>query len=902
MTRRTMLISIVGVLLAGSPRGAAQSSTSDDWPRADEAVEALVTDGRIDELEKKLSTAPAIEKNHLLARARLHRARQITDAKQRAELFAEADTLFTEWIAALEKDARRGQVRAVLHLAKARTLHANTLLAMRVDPELIDFEASNGEFGNRAALRTLLDVCRSEYRKAEREMAPYLERGTQEEDQVLLENLEEDFRNAQLDLTMNLGWTHYYLGVVHEGAATERRALHAQAERAFQELVGLELEGRMKAICHLALAMSQREQQRLGDAARNFDAALRSAATFDLTARIRYELARGQLAENLYEAARETLQPLTSRAPRELAESERPGRLYVQLAHLLAGTSFLREAQAKVKERQDEIARTQAQRLREAGLTRLKIVSGWGPPWPALVRIHIAAGADRDTPPDQLTPLELLCTAQVLAGGGQPEAALERLLVASRREHADDELKADILYELGRVQYQLDDRRAAALTFDTLAREHPKHLRAAQSAAFAYQLWGRVAEQTKAPSDYEKLADTLAYALTNFPDHPGHEEALWLLPRALQLAGRFEQATERYAALPESHPRWEEAQYRRTLCARDALAASRKTLPADTLRSRGAGVAELLAAYARDALARAEASDKRDTVLSWSAEALAAAGELLDSTGIEAHEDALRTLARFESDYPKSALVGRVLAVRIRALRGLNRFDEARKSLAEYVRTATPAEVGPTLTSLARSMQDEVERATAAGRAEDAKRLAGEAAETFAELEQWVEREGRREGQLELVQRGRLEMCYLAGDYAAALRLVDALLARNPRSGLQQHRRAAILTAMLAPDAPHETVEAAQKAWSTVLADESIRRRAPDRYWEARYNWLMLHARLGHAQEVAEAIYEESRWRTDLGGEAWRPRFETLYRSSGGQKTLEAAPTTATTPATLEPG
>lgn len=879
----------------------AQVGGVDPWPRAGDDIEALVVEGRADELDKRLATAAVTDKNHLLARARLHRARQLSDPAARSAMIAQAGTLFEEWLDALEKAARRGEARSVLHLAEGRILYANSLLALRIDPELVDFDASNGRFGDRALLRTLLDTCRAQYRKAERELAPYLERGTEEEDQVLLENLEEEFRNAQLDLTMNLGWTHYYLGRVYDGAPSEKRALHAQAERAFNELIGLELEGPMKAVCHLALAMAQREQGRMNDAGRNFDTALRSTSKFELVARIRYELARGQLAENLYEAARETLQPLTARDPHDLAQSEQGGRLYLQLAHLLSGASYLAQSQAIVRQRQDDIARTQAQRLRETGLARLKIVSGWGPPWPALVRAQIAAGADLDTPPESLTPLELFCTAQVLSGAGQTAAALQRLALAARADTADDELKGDILYELGRVQYQLDDRRSAAATFDTLARDFRRHPRSAQAATFAYQLRGRIAEQSKQPEDYAKLADTLARLLADFPEHPAREEAVWLLPRALQLAGRFDEATTRYAEIPPSHPRWEEAQYRRTLCARDALSAVRGDLGAEALRTRAVQVADLLMTYAADARGRAAKAEPADRTAAWSAEALVAAGELLVSAGVGEHDAALRALAQFERDYPKSPLLGRVLAIRIRALRGGQKFDDARKLLSEYLRAADPAEVGPTLMALARGMQDEVERLAAAGRDDDARRLAGEAALTFAELENWVAREGRREGQLELVQRGRLEMCYLAGDYATALQLVDGLLARNPRSGPQQHRKAAILTAMLEPDAPREAVEAAQRAWGTVLADESIRRRAPERYWEARYNWLMLHARLGHAQEVADAIYEESRWRPGLGGEAWRPRFDALYRASGGTRSLEAPTTDAATRANDSP-
>jgi tetratricopeptide (TPR) repeat protein len=104
-------------------------------------------------------------------------------------------------------------------------------------------------------------------------------------------------------------------------------------------------------------------------------------------------------------------------------------------------------------------------------------------------------------------------------------------------------------------------RRPAAEVFGKLAVEYRGHAKAAQAATFAYQLWGQVAERSRASADYLQLAATLRNLLESFGDHPQRAEALWLLPVALQLAGRFDEAAGEFAKVAETSPHWEEAQY-----------------------------------------------------------------------------------------------------------------------------------------------------------------------------------------------------------------------------------------------------------------------------------------------------------------------------------------------------
>ena len=83
----------------------------------------------------------------------------------------------------------------------------------------------------------------------------------------------------------------------------------------------------------------------------------------------------------------------------------------------------------------------------------------------------------------------------------------------------------------------------------------------------------------------------------------------------------------------------------------------------------------------------------------WSAEARINAAELLVGQGVEQYEPALEAVADFEDKHPDSELVGRLLALRIRANRGLRRFERATAILEQYLQSVSPEKAGAVLAS-----------------------------------------------------------------------------------------------------------------------------------------------------------------------------------------------------------
>ncbi|MCK4342833.1 MAG: tetratricopeptide repeat protein [Phycisphaerae bacterium] len=868
VTALLLITSIVTAQLAAQERDAELS----------EDLQRLVSEGKAAELETRLRGGRTAEEKHLIAQAYANKARRARDARDRKRAFEKADEKYRLWIDTLERAARRGRLTDRVRLAAGRVQYAGMILSGRAANDLDEFEISLGRRGDRKLLEKLLKAALQLYEQAGREIPSSVDLSKDEEEDLLAAGLYDTLRSTRLDLMLNTGWANYYLGVL---AKKEKRGEYlAAAEREFQELINSGQTGQMHYLCYLALAMTQREEGRFKDAEDSFRYALEDDVEWTTEARIRYELARCQIKAGKFDEARTTLRPLAEKDLRHLSAADRPARFYINLAHLWYANSYLVEAEVVRRQARGSMSETailqKARLSREKGLSRMNRLAGQGGPWPALVRIYVAKSVNLRRSLRELSVMELVFTAGMQTDAKRYKDALKRLEEASSREGLSANLAADVLFETGRCQFQLRREREAALAFQKLAAEHREHAKAPQAATLAYQLWGKIAERSKRPEDYLQLAATLRNLIVSFADHPDREEAVWLLPLSLQLAQRFDEAAEQFAKVPAGTENWEEARYRRVICGRKAVEAARESLGVDEYRAKGKQAAEELTRYADEALARSASALSSEAVLKWSAQARLTAGELLLSQGVEDHQRALQCVEAFETKYPDSELAGRAWAVRIRAYCGLREFQHAAEMLNQFLETAAPAQIGGTLAALAKGMQDEVERLLEDGQTDTARKLATDSIAAFEELEKWVRADPRRAQNLGFVLSGRARMQYLAGQYEEARRIVAELLEQDPKNGNYQQLRALILTARLPADAAPDQLKEVQEAWAVLLTDPAIRTYAPQRYWEARYNWLALALRLGNAADVEQAITQERVWYPDLGGTPWQEKLAGL--------------------------
>ena len=862
-------------------------------------VEHAVREGSAETLETKFRGGRTPDEIHLIAQSYANRARRAKSNPERERALDEAERRYRSWIAALEKVGKDEPTpKSDVAVAAARVEYAGLLMGLRAASDLDPFEITAGRQGDRDRIRTVLTAAREQYAQAAKLVHPLHEQLGRREDELLAAGIYDTIIQLKLDITFNEGWAGYYLGLIEPPDDPKRTEALRLAEQRFQEMLDSGRAGRMTHQCYLGLAMAQRELKRYAEAERNFALALREGPEPAVEAQARCELARLHVVTGKFAEARTVLEPVAAKDGRDLSADSPLLRFYVNLALLLDASSYLGEADTVRTEAAGSAAKAallrRADRARETGLAKLSRLAGRGGPWPAIVQIYISANIDLRADITTLSPTELLYTARYLLDGGQPREALRRLREAwsrpefqkpaAQRSPEDMELAGRLLLELGKAHYRSGDPRQAATTFDRLAREFRGHESAPQGATFAYQLWVEIARKGKQREDYARLADTLLNLIQSFPDHPERGEALWLLPVAWQAAGRYAQAADEFAKVPPSSKHHEEAQFRVVLCRRLALEGARGGQSREEYAAQAQAVATALLRYAEQATRRAADLTKLEAqdVLKGSAEARVNAAELFASAGVEQFEAAIRSVEGFEILYPDSGsdVVGRVLAVRIRAYRGLRQFPKATELLERYLQTVPAERAGAVLASLAHGMQEEVERLHQDGQVEAARQLAAESVDTFVQLEQWLQKDAKRASQAAVVAFGRAEMLYTAGNHERAQEIVTGLLKQSPQNGNYQRLLALIRSAQLTDASSPEQVQAARDAWEQLLKDPALRKRAPERYWEARYHWLALLLRQGRAADVDQAIQQDAVWYPDLGGPPWRDKLLDLRRQA----------------------
>lgn len=870
-------------------------------------IDRLVETGAISILESRLRNNTP-EELLKLAQAARNAARKEKTPEKRESAFADAEKRYQKLADLLEKSvAGMEPLKRDVERTRALNEWAGMILSAWIAADLDRFELSDGRFGDNKQLAARLAKAVDLYTRASRIVTPLYDDRQKREDEFFALDVAEDIRRLKLDTDFNLGFANLYLGQVlrREGKGADSIAA---AERHFQSLVDTGRTGPEMFQVYLGLAVAQREQRKFDAAAKNFNLAAGDGADPVIIIQARYETARSLIAQEKFEEARLLLDPIRQKDPNNLPPDERAAKFHVNLARVWDANSFLLEADSLRRAAENSPARAailaRSRQARETGLTRMNRLAQTGGSWPAIVKLFVADSIKADADPSVLSPLELKIAAAKKSEEKDFAGALKILKLAASRPDLDPEIAPDILFDLGRAHYDLNDLRGAAAAFAELASKHKTHPKAEQAATFAYKCWASVAEDSKDKEDYARLADTLANLISSFPRHPDLSDALWFHAVALQAAGRFDEAVAAFARIPRESTRWEESQFRRALAARQSVESRRDSLSPEQYALEGRKAARLIREYATEARTRsAGLGDKQKTAtLDFSAQALIHAAELLSLPGIDRFGDSLEYLADFEKSYGATELLGRVLAARIRAYRGQKDFDNASKVLEQYLKTVATEKAGVVLAGLARGMQEEIDRQLESGRTDDARKMAADAVQIFEQLLASITSDPNRAADAEIVQFGLGRMLHMSGDDARAADIAAQLVARNPRNGNYQRLIASILTAQLA-DAPSPVdLKRALDAWETLLRDAGLRKRAPQMYWEARYHWLELTLRSGEAPAVENAIRQERVWYPDMGGAAWKPKFDDLYLRAAKAAGLDPATSAPTdTPSASQP-
>ncbi len=754
------------------------------------------------------------------------------------------------------------------------------ILSRWIERDLTEFELTESRRGDMKRLAELLVRARGQYEKSLADISPFVQKldsGRVEDEEKLLElGMLDTVRTLAVDVRFNLAWANLYLGLVDPKNPEQRGKALANAERGFRELLDAGQDGESAARCKFGLGVALRELKKFDEAYRSFDEAERDAGAA-LKAQIVYTRGRTLIGQEKFDEGRAILKPMAEIDADSLPEKEKPARFYYSLARLWEANSFLLEGEKK----KTDIA-TSA-KLREAGVNRMNRLMNRGGPWPAVVAAFLPPSATLDADVRTLTPGELLLAARQLVEQKKHRQALLRLNEIVGRSQVAADTRADALMLVGECEYESGNLAAAADAFEKLATEAAKNAQAPKAIDIAYQLRAKAAEESKKSEDYVKLAQTLQKLVTNFPQHPKRAEAIWWLPVAHQAAGNYESAIQTFANVPKNSAHYVEAQFRRLMCKRLQLESKRATLAAADFKKNAAALAKELSEFA-DATTKAPSAAPEADVKKWLPTAVVTAAELRSLPGVDDFSGALDALRDFETRFKGSELVGRALAVRIAAHRALKQFDEAAKVVEQYLQTVPAGQAGGVLATMAAGMQEEVERLQKEGRADDAKKLAGESIQTFEQLDLWVRADASRAGYVDGVTYGLARMRLTAGDLSRARELADLLVKRDASNGLYRLLLARILTGELgdSPKPPDPAISNTRAAWEALLRDTNLRNTAPETYWEARYEFLRMLLLEGRASEVEAAIRQEKLWSADFGGSRKR-EFDLLYKKAGGK-------------------
>jgi len=874
-------------------------------------VARLVREGQVETLHERFRGGRTSEELRLLAFAQTNKAASADPGAARQEAFKDAEARFLAWIAVAENDPEYDRIQRKVHAGMARLAYAEMILSRWASNDLDEFELSAGKRGRPDRLINLLLKARDVLNRAAGVLQPMASelldagrrRDAEVEERYLIAGIFDAVPRLLLDVQYNRAWANLYVSLADSHNAARRSEALRSAEQDFRILVESEQVGPAATRCELGLAMTLREQARHEEARRLFDRVIGAETGFASNAQARYEAARNELKYGRFDEARALLLPLTKLDPLNLTPEQATARFYINLAALWEANSRLLEAdyleRTAGKSAVGADLRTKASNARETGLLKMNDLASFGGEWPNIVRLYVNQAIDLDTDPELQSPAALLHLARRLIDQREYSRALSLLQAASRKESPSKNLAALLMFQQGVCRYRLNESRAAATIFAKIARDHPDCTKADRAVTFAFRLWSQLAEESRRREDYLSLADVALNLLQTFPEHDQRAEALWRLPAALQAAGQYSAASEHFGAVPADSPHYQEALYRRVSCLRLALESERDATPESEFRLRALAAARELRQYsenARKAAApnripgetptsnRSKLGDETAADLhAWSAAALISAAEILQSDGVNENQRALDLMVDFELLYTDCAEMGRVLAVRINALRALERYDDASKAVKQFLTSATEEQAGGTLAVIAKGMRQEVRRLESRQKHADAERVADQSIPIFEQLEAWALAETERAKYLNAVRFGLANMCFVAGKYDAARSAVAKLLADEPDNGGYRRLNALILTHHAEDAMIPALLDEACAAWERILGDPGLRTKTPDRYWEARYYYLELLLMAGRATEVENAIRQDRVWYPDRDPSKWDDKINDLYDRASDQ-------------------
>lgn len=547
---------------------------------------------------------------------------------------------------------------------------------------------------------------------------------------------------------------------------------------------------------------------------------------------IRTALVRGRLAEAL--SAAERRNPVGD-------------VLELDLAALEATLAAWKQAQAR------GTADAAIHRTKAGGLVN-SIRERHGPYWGRRA-IQLEAGTAVADTAGNADPEALARAADNFYVTGNPDEAIKNYdrASAAARNRGQAALAFDLAYKAATVEHKRQNSVPAAERFFAVALSEPQNPRAAEAHLWGIYHAGQVARKNDAPdlTEYRKRLDE---NLARWPQGATAGQARLWLGKVFEGERKLPEAAAQYAAVSARDGRFAQA-----VEALDAV--SRKHLNA--LRDAG----EPIEAWARITAERFAQMLPTASDATWTPghrkAALAAATFCLDDVPGK-YEQAANILQTALKDAPpeEAEWISAARRILIVAEAGRGRTEEA-TVLLNALGSGSSQQLLKVLDELARIAADaspELRREIAKVQLESIKLLEAKA------------------GELSPAEQKQLNLAYaravaLAENRAKALAIYATLVKTYPQEAKMQEEYALLLMEETDP----AMLKAAVERWQLL---ERGSKAGSDRWFRAKYHTARATARLGDKAAAAKQVDVLEILHPELGGPAWKARFEQLRKDS----------------------
>jgi tetratricopeptide (TPR) repeat protein len=922
-------------------RGQAELPSEDRLPRKlEQRLQEFVAQGKPDEAAALLADKPRMYRV-FIARAHAQAAAQTQDPEAREHHLAKAVEEYRD-ILALQADAKwfRGEKRR-FEVAQWHVEMGDLILRRWIAPDMDRYEITSGLDFDRARVTRRLQEAQTAYAAAGELLDDLMIGMRTEEERYLLMGLAGKIVPLQEQQQLNGAWASLYLGLTAAPETEGRKGLFTTALNAFDAVgrVAKEPDRKYNALLGAGIALSHIKHYAEADAA--FDRIIRSTAPLPLTARARFERARSLIEAHRFDEARDELDALAAITEPEPGSEYAGALFYIRLAPLIRAYTYCRELEtnrggsAKERKAVQDQAYAAFAKITEQGGIWPEIVQVYLDTFGKqkreltdLTDVELRAKVERlmagkeygEAIPILKIILDRASMKEYHAEAGfnlgvcyfqaqDLRGAAEAFLGVARSKPAADvgEKATEHAYrcwrQLAHASDKPEDYLQLAAAGELLAGQFPQHRLATEAAWVAALARQEGGDYTAALTAYGRVPQTSGNYWAARRNIARCRQAIYdgmsstaSAPRRRRAA---EEAANAWAAVADELAAALKAQSDKPAPAskesRPKKGASSR--PAKTMNSHLSPVG--IPGFS--SLAEVE---------EWITDARLAAAALFAGDEIRGFNDGLRVLA----DLP---LTGRVLALRIRCYRGLGDLKAANLVLEGFIRQSgdaagsaepssqpgenqtgeavagEPTSVLAALVGLAAEMEKEVTRLKKIGRDVEATHMAADAVETIRQLLDWIQKQPEYKKHVPTVRYSLVKALAQAGCPQEAMTQLEELMRESPSEG-EYIRTAARLQEDIARGAGEATsapagagrasrdaaLDKAEALWAKLLEDQTLRDRAPDAYWEARYHWLEHQLRHGHAAEVVKGIEAEQAWYPDLGGAPWQTKLLDLAKQA----------------------